>query len=278
MHGPGGTKQVVGPHRAQEFTDLSQCIGTWSAATGSEAVMELCPQQEAVNKKIDTASFKLTDLYDAKSSPWTFEERDKVLYVSNQLRFLNRWVKLPIGALLRYERAVGETSPQPGDPQRYLPLRDYAREVITSHSALWTFPSGIRTYRSTSTNVLDRSLAGVYLWDRLDEKERERLLHLALDDASSRKVFHGEAAVPLTRIDAQEIAQVVWLLRNWGFNNSQSQHPNYPLALSNALLSISLTNRPAPSKEYQIGLAITPPEAGYLLIWGDEAQFLWTPK
>lgn len=255
--------------------DLSQFIEIWSVKTDMEAIMELYPQQENISIT-GSRSLKLSEVYNPKTSLWSFLESNHVLMVTNRLAFLDRWRNLPIASLIRYERKIGKHTLGENIPFNYEALRAYYKDVASGTFSLWTFPTGIKAYRGMNTNRLDRSLGAVCLWEGLSRSERIRLYNESMK--LKRNQGYGGSSVPLERCSARDKAMLLTHLQNWGFNNIQSFHSRYSEVIANGKLNIEMEPSLDTSLPFLIHLSVLPPEDSDTLIWGAEASFLWKPN
>ena len=134
------------------LNSLSQLVESWSRAADAEAVMEVLPGAEGLDRPLGGSSrspegreFTLAKLW-ARGGEWMLGEQHGVLLVRDSLAFVDRAVEFPLPALLRLERSVTarlgaerESARQEGRPVPKVPhnlprtwateaeLRDYYR-------------------------------------------------------------------------------------------------------------------------------------------------------
>lgn len=251
--------------------DLSQCIESWSAATDSEAMMELYPMQDRVIHTSDgLTEFSLAHLYDPKSSVWSFIESDHVLMVNNRLSFLDRWCNFPTSALIHLERKSDKTGMKNRVDFNYESLSAYSHEVTGGSISLWTEHSEVLYYRGINTMSLDKTLGAMFLWERLSKSERARLL------SEARKEKNGYSSMPLSRFSIGELSSLHAEFQKWGVDNGQALHPHHLELLATCFFGVRFLRSPDPTS-YEVRLSINPPEGSGIMVWGAEATFLWKP-
>ncbi len=260
--------------------DLSQFIEAWASQTDSEAIMELAPQEEAVASTVSRSTFQLGDLYDAKKSPWSFVESNRVLLVTNRLAFLDRLPNLPIAALIQYERAVGSASPQwgtPADVSAYRAMRSYCEAVSSFSCSPWIASTNIYVYRGADTTLLDHSVGVLFLWNNLTAPEQGTLLDTALRQAekpnSKDGTFVGkESSLHLSHFGSHNVAGLLDEFKRSGFANIACYREGYYNWMWKTELTVRLAQAPDRSGFYTINLSLTPHDVD------TDVSFLWKPK
>lgn len=239
--------------------------------------MELVPQQEFISGQGVGNSFRLANLFDPATTPWSFLESNHVLMVTDRLAFFDKWTNPPTAALIRYERTLAGSLPKADAPMNYEALREYCLDVTVTagKQSLWAASRvNMWNYRGINTHALDLSLGAMSLWERISKVERDQLLKEAVKNLKNTRP--GYAKRPLSEYNKGDRVRLVNQLQNWGIHPFHSFHPHYHDEIAKAVLYIELRRWKDPTFPYVVRLSASPPEGSNSFIWGAEASFLWT--
>jgi hypothetical protein len=216
------------------------------------------------------------DCYDTIMSPWSFQETDHVLMVTDRLAFLDRWANLPVAALVQYERVAGKAPLKAGGYPNYDGMLAYCKSVSDDAASPWSSCMGhVGNYRGVYLDTLDKSLGAVCLWLRLPVYERDRLLKEAL--GRWREPGWGYASKPVSTFNESDRTLLVKHLRSWGIPPAHSLHPRYPDSIANAIFHVILHRSESAALPYRVALSVSFPEGNHTPIWGADVDFLWKP-